>query len=318
LSVSGRLATNVWALPRSAWPISIALHLLVILALSRVSLPVADSERRVEREFLRLELRPRVIVASSPTRREAPPESLEAIVMPAGVERRIDEPTPVPNRAVVEEPVLDDSAVDLPTPDEPSDERIAESAVVEEAAEQGSSSVPAVDFEVLRKEAVARVVEQAERDAAYRTFSLDDLIEEPPPDDTQNVPSVFDVESSGRSKPGVLRPGTQRTAAGRALARLCNELTGGVGVSLFGFGPSLCADPGPRADAFGHLRPQYMESLPVCTEVELADLEASDAEAAQNDPLLASARADDIETVTKCRLVPRAERVDGVRPGRAR
>ena len=101
------------------------------------------------------------------------------------------------------------------------------------------------------------------------------------------------------------------------MSEICRDL-GGIGFSMFGLGGALCGEPGPRADAFGHLRPQYMDALPVCTEVEPVDLEDGDPDGVLDEVLLASTDADDIEPVIKCRLVPREERIDGVRPERAR
>jgi len=298
-------------LSRLAWPLSIALHALVLFALAKLSLPVADLDRRSAREVIRFELRSLPVATPRLTRARAT-ATLEEIAMPEA--RRRIERARSPDAQAAGEPASRVEAEPRAEPiGETFDEAIAEEVAAEET-EPVPGAAPAADFEALRREAVAAVIEQAERDAAYRQFSIEDLIDEPLPEDAEDVPSVFDVESSGRSRRGALAPGTQRTALGRRIAALCNELTGGFGV----FGMSLCAEPGARADAFGHLRPQYMESLPVCTEVDVRDAQTETIEDADGGVLLLPGEAEDAEPVIKCRLVPREERIDGARPDRQR
>ena len=74
-----------------------------------------------------------------------------------------------------------------------------------------------------------------------------------------------------RGGPSILSPNNARTRVGRALADFCNALTGGFGISLGGLSlGSVCAEPGESAKLFAHLKPAYLRSRPVCTEVEPA------------------------------------------------
>ena len=90
-----------------------------------------------------------------------------------------------------------------------------------------------------------------------------------------------------------LTPGQARSRFANRVAAFCNALTGGLGISLFGFGGIvLCAEAGPGADFFADVRPAYMESLPVCVETR--------------DPLLNPEGSNEFPTI-KCRLVHRDE-----------
>lgn len=154
---------------------------------------------------------------------------------------------------------------------------------------------PRPDLEDARRAAVARVLEEQAREQRYRDFGANVFdAEEPPPAEPGADQDVFAPRSS--SRPGLLSPSKARTRVGRALADLCHDFSGGI--SVFGLF-SLCAEEGERADVFGHLRPAYMEKLPLCTEIELSDEQ------------LAAARISDLSTiertVVKCRLVDRDE-----------
>jgi hypothetical protein len=150
---------------------------------------------------------------------------------------------------------------------------------------------PGIDWEAERQRAVARVLEDLERQAR---FSTDDSSEEAPPNPREHL---FDNPSRG-SRGGhgaALQPGRARSRFLNRVAELCNALTGGgIGIGFAGFGlGSACTDAGPTADFFADLRPDALNSLPECAEPE--DL-----------PALAIERRDEIPTI-KCRLVLKDE-----------
>ena len=128
------------------------------------------------------------------------------------------------------------------------------------------------DFEAARADAVARVVEALLAESAYRTFSLDDLTGGDGGDsvsDSSDQPDLFAAAAEFRGN-GVMTKRNARSRLMRNIIDLCNELTGGFSIQgLF----NVCAEPGARADLFGHLRPQYMESVPLCTADEELDIE---------------------------------------------
>jgi hypothetical protein len=128
------------------------------------------------------------------------------------------------------------------------------------------------DFDAARADAVARVVEALRAQSELRTFSLDDL----PGNDaaaatlaSSEQPDLFAAAAELRSN-GVLTKRRARSRLVRTIIDLCNELTGGFSIQGFF---NVCAEPGARADLFGHLRPQYMESVPLCTADEELDIE---------------------------------------------
>ena len=60
---------------------------------------------------------------------------------------------------------------------------------------------------------------------------------------------------------------------------------------------NVCADPGARADLFGHLRPEYMERVPLCTAEEELQIQVEETGAGAFGEF-------------KCILVPREIRAD--------
>jgi len=189
---------------------------------------------------------------------------------------------PQPATAVSREPGVDDVEIadDHDAGAQTSLETIPPSEEIS-SAPSGDAPVPpplaplvprGYDFEAARADAVARVVEAIRAESEYRTFSLDDL---PGNDDADTAgpfsdgPDLFAAAAELRSN-GVLSKRRARSRLVRTIIDLCNELTGGFSIQgLF----NVCANPGARADLFGHLRPQYMESVPLCSADEELDIE---------------------------------------------
>ena len=268
--------------------VSVVLHAVLIYAVSREAwIAAAPDERRS----------PSVIWLDALPPASAPPEAAREDADPRPVVA--PEPAPStrsesPRRAEADVRAEPASRTEPPVEPAPAPESPAPPEVDLGSDEQNRIEPPSIDFEAERQRAVALVIEQQARERGYRTFSLDDLVDEPPPDAEPGAEQdVFAGPSSG---PAAMRPGRARTRLGRAISEICNDLTGGIGVlGLF----SLCAEEGERADFFGHLRPAYMEKLPVCTEQELTEAQLA---AAQITDL------SEIETrVIKCRLVDRDE-----------
>lgn len=173
----------------------------------------------------------------------------------------------VADRTVSGEPDLDSAA----TTDTISDVSTAEAT--DPIAER--ALLPLVpegyDVEAARADAVARVVESLRVQSEYRTFSLDDLPGDgatDPDDGAQAQPDIFAAAAKLRSD-GALTKRRNSSRLARRIFDLCNQLTGGFSIQGF---MNVCADPAPRADLFGHLRPRYMESVPLCTADEELDI----------------------------------------------
>jgi hypothetical protein len=290
----------------AAWACSAALHVLVILVASRASWVVLDDEPRPAALAV-------VWISDLPTLEPTPePEPLldpEPVPTP---DREPEQPAPqqpsepapqqpsepapdqpsepeserLPEAATdpPAEPEIDGStapepapaseppsaAEPPPTPDIPTPPPAPETTAERDADESTPSYVlREADLE----EAWRRAREQLERAQDYRTFSLDDVIEAPLPEEPGPSESIFEAAEryASRGGPSMLAPNRARTRVGRAIAELCNALTGGFGISLGGLNlGSVCADPGESAKLFAHLKPAYLRSRPVCTEVEVA------------------------------------------------
>lgn len=123
-------------------------------------------------------------------------------------------------------------------------------------------------LEAARREAVAAVLATLREEADRRRFSTEGIPgfadDEQPAEPGAGVNIFEEAQRLARSR-GVGTPGRARSRIVRNLVSLCNELTGGF--SIFGIA-NFCADPGARADLFGHLRPQYMQRVPLCTADE--------------------------------------------------
>jgi len=299
---------------------SLALHALVIAGAARVSfnaaereqarvidvvwlaeLPIADRSRAetpmVAPAEPAAEIMPDRATAPAPAtlpeRETLPePEALPDDRPPATETQPPAPPEPAPDaeRETAESEAPEPEA--LPEPDRlPEPLRAAEdaadaprrSAVDEPRTDEtsGGFAVTEADLDEAWRRALDELREQSERERGYMTFSLDDVIDEPPPKEPgQPEESIFEAAERYRGRgPSVLSPGSARTRVGRALAELCNALTGGFGIGFGGKSfASVCADPGESAKLFAHIKPAYLRSRPVCTEVEtgtvLADGEA--------------------------------------------
>jgi hypothetical protein len=251
--------------PTAALAASIALHLAAGYAVGRLSWGVAEDERRVL-HVVWINERPRAAAAVLPRADETGPLSVEE---PPQAEPREPPPAPAP-------------PADTPPTEEAEPGNRTRSAFLP----------PRIDWEKERKDAVAKVLEEIAREDGYITFSTDELFEEPPAAAPNPREKIFDSPQRGRSR-SALTPGQARSRFGNRVAELCNALTGGFGISLFGFGVgTVCADAGPEADFFADIRPAYMNSLPVCVETR--------------DPLLNPVGSNEFPTI-KCRLVEKDE-----------
>lgn len=237
-----------------------------------------------------------------------PESTLESIAEPAvaPVAEPVVDPIAEPDDSR-DEPVVDEPVAEPPT-DPDTNASLAESAGSAEAISppedpqrspetfEREPLVPEnVDLEAVRREAVARVVATLRERAQQRTFSSDDLpgTSEPAPENDAPSVSIFEAAAAARSE-GVLARGRARSRIARNIVELCNQLTGGF--SVFGL-VNVCADPPARADLFGHLRPEYMERVPLCTAQEELQLQVVDTGAGALGEF-------------KCVLVPREIRAD--------
>jgi hypothetical protein len=245
--------------------VSVVLHAAVIYSASRMQWSEATlPERRAARV---------VWLKEWPV--EPPTEPVE-IPEPVAPHTPLEpeEQSPLPERAP-------------PAPADAVDEREADegAAPSEPAAGDRPRRVylaPGIDWDKERELAVARVLEEIEREQNYVTFSNEELFEQAPEAEPDPREHLFDRPSRGPRR-SVLSPGQARTAFGRRLGELCNAL------DLF----SACADAGPTADFFADIRPDALNSLPECAEPD--DL-----------PALAIERRDVFPTI-KCRLVLKDE-----------
>lgn len=206
------------------------------------------------------------------------PRAADPVIEPA-IEPRID-----PEIEPVAERMEPDSAAAEPE----SESEQAEEPATEEAFAESTSTAPpesevfereplvpdGVDMEAVRRDAIARIVATLRADAERRTFSVDDLpgAASESHDDGEPSVDIFTAAAAARGD-GLLARGRARSRIVRNAVELCNQLTGGF--SLFGLA-DFCADPAARADLFGHLRPEYMESVPLCTAEEELQIEVEE------------------------------------------
>lgn len=261
--------------------LSIMLHVAVIWAVGRAPWGVPDAPAAAP-------------VARVVWLREAPPLARRERVLPEP-DRVPPEPERVPREPERVPPAP--AQTDVPAEAQPPARAGASPAPETDGAPRPRRSylVPGIDFEEERERAVAKVLEDRMREERYLTFSTDDLFEEPQAEAPNPREGIFDNPQRGtRGGPGAaLTPGRSRSRFLNRLAEICNALTGGLGIGFQGLDlGSACADPGPMADYFADVRPEYMNKLPVCTQNEaLAALGA-----------IYDADGNEIPTI-KCRLV---------------
>ncbi len=283
---------------RRALAVSIFLHALLILALIRAERQDEPSRTPAPATIVWLgELRtappppppapPRAAPVPPPV--ETPPAPAETVPAPAQTA-----PAPTPARAKPpQRPRAEASSARPASPRAPPELPARPRAPPSPAVEGGQ-----VDFEALRRRAVAQVVEQQARARNYHTFSLDDAVGKAAPADPNPWQGVWKAAFEGRlggpsDEPSLMHAGQQRTKVGRAVAGLCQALLGGG--NFFGLF-SLCGsyDSGPDLDS--PIRPDYLKKRPLCAQATQEQLAAALASGADSIPSL------------KCRLVDDAER----------
>jgi hypothetical protein len=277
--------------PIAALALSTTLHAALLYAVSRIEWPVADASSRPEQPTVQ------VRILRAPLREQTAPR-----------ERSVDGDllalAPRTPRQRLAEIVLGPTTIPIPVPDAPAPTPAVEPSEQQPAAEDVEPAAPSsptqdtgelveqrsIDPEALRREAVANALEQIQKEQRFTKFSTEDELYTEPGAESRPEISIFDLpKRRGRS---MLQPGRQRTAFGRWASELCHGLTGGIG--FFGF--ALCADPDPRPDYFGFLRPSYLDKLPECAPVELVE------------PLPGGPGEPDVTSTIKCRLVDKDER----------
>jgi hypothetical protein len=247
---------------------SIALHVAVGYAVGRITWSASEDIQRPVRVVLINEWPRAVADPDDPPVEEILPAEEPPAIEVEKLEPRAESPPPP----------------DAPTSAETSDEDESEPA----NRGRGTLLPPGIDWERERTNAVRRVLEAQARDEGRITFSSDELFEDPEAEPPNPREHIFDSPQRGSGR-SALTPGQARSRFGNRVAALCNALTGGLGINLFGFGVgTMCADAGPGADFFADIRPAYMESLPVCVETR--------------DPLLNPEGSNEFPTI-KCRLV---------------
>jgi len=280
-----------------AWAASLALHALLIIGTLHVSWDTVerDATRPIEAVWLS-ELRipdPAVVPVAPERPSDVPPElpspRTEPVSAPPDTESAPPEPAsePAPPKpAPLAEPERPDADTRAESP--PAEDAAAAEAARTPEPERAAPEAPRddttrgfvvteADLEEAWQRALEAMREEREREEGYLTFSLDDLIEAPPPDEEGPSESIFEAAERYRGSAGrsVLSPGAARTRIGRALAEFCNALTGGFALGLNGLGlASVCADPGESPKLFAHIKPSYLRSRPVCTEVETGSTDA--------------------------------------------
>lgn len=241
---------------------SLILHALLAIALWQ--LPGTPAAVPVPEQFVPITLR---------TLPELPePADPEAEVEPEPPVESEDEPL----AEALPEPADPETESEVePEPDSRTSAEAADEAEPEspELVDPGPLAPESVDLEAARRIAIARIVESLRADSEFHRFSSDvpgaGAGDDEDPDGDGSDLDVFDRAAQLESN-GALTPGRARSRLGRAVADFCNQLTGGF--SIFGM-VDVCGDPVARADLFGHLRPEYMESVPLCTADEDLDLQ---------------------------------------------
>lgn len=286
---------------RLALAVSVAIHVAIVAGLGLLSLPSPPEPVAITIFVATLlanppAYEPEARAPAEPSGPSVPDEPAvpDAVVDEAragGESAPRDEPAPRPAEPEPAPPV---EAVEAEFVPKAEPEAEAEPESRPQAEQPPAVGERDIDWALERRRAIAMLAEQEERRRGVLSFSLDDGDEpiglpEPGPD-----VDIFDPGPRRGGRRPVAQVGAQRTEFARRLVKLCNELSGGgIGISLFGFfGTSVCAAPAPWADFFGHLRPDYLESLPLCTEV------------AASGSADAFAESGDAEPRIFCRLVP--------------
>jgi len=242
-----------------AWACSVSLHLIVVAIASRATWLAVETAPPAPRAVVwlgewRLSEPERQVRAPDPAEVAEPDDDTDV-----AVEREPDADAPVEREPEAID-ATEGAVVETPDPG-PAPPTIAP---VEERPSR-NYIVPDVDWDEERRRAVEQVGEQLALAESYRTFSLDDVIEEPLPEEPgRPTNDIFEAPSGGAGR-AFLTPGRSGGPIGRKITALCDVL-GGIGI---GFGPfvlgSVCAEREPYT-YFSHLKPTYMLARPVCTE----------------------------------------------------
>lgn len=264
-SHAGRMSSS-----RTPFVVSIVVHAVAAYALLLHPLAEVPAPPRTVADYFVFEL-PTPPPVPIPAPEEVPVAETAPVEPP--VEELDAEPPPTPaaeepvERAIVGEPTAPTSEAQPAAIAEA--EPAASDEVSAEEAAPPTAPPPFVDFSEESRRAAREVVTERSAENEYLTFTMDDLV--PPRAEPEERPkrSIFDGGGGpdfGRRSVGTL--GQQRTRVGRKLAEICNALTGGFGVSFFGFGLfSACASPdtGPSG-LFPEVRPAYLDLMPECVD----------------------------------------------------
>jgi hypothetical protein len=248
----GRVPRASFSLSRQAFVVSIAVHVLAGIALSRHVWPSAPLDGPIEGFLFEMAVvRPVEPVPATPPAEPAP-------------EAREPEPVPAPRPAQpLPQPTV---VVESPPAIEPLPAAEAEPAVEPpSAAELAPALTPRgfIDFDEERQRAAREAVEARATQKQYLTFSVDDRAP-PRPEPEPERRSIFDGAGTPIG-PNVGQVGQARTKFGQKVSSFCNALTGGF--SLMGFG-SFCAGPsgGEPSGLFPEVRPAYLDQMPECVD----------------------------------------------------
>jgi len=284
-----------------ALPLSVALHIGLLLAASLMNWPASELRARPAATVVWLGdwrvVRPEAAAVTEPVEEASrpPPREDLAVTGPleqAGhepIERLIDDLEAAPPLVAErdtrpEPPAVSDEFTIIENVQEPEPRTVATAPAA--GSDSTESDLPSeIDWEAAKRQAIANVVEQLEREAAYTRFSSDDLDAEVPLEESLAEGRIFDTPT--RSGPSLLAPGKSSTKFGRWFSELCNTLTGGFGL----FGASVCADNEAQSDLFAVIKPEYLKKRPVCADPGLTD------------PVLAAASREQGISTIKCRLV---------------
>lgn len=228
---------------RWAVPLSIALHAAVFYAIARVPWAASDLAQPPSppRQVLWLEDWPRpkpqelALDPTEQTEDTSSPAEPQALSQTETVARSTPAPAAAPPQRRTEATVAPTPRI-TPAP-EPVESRGEAAADASSADSAAPSTVPEVDWEKERHDAVRDVLEQRARERAYLTFSLDDLLKEPEP--VEPAPPSLMVDDCV-----IVTSKIQRFMA-LMMGRCTREA---------------------RSDLFAAIKPAYLKAHPVCIE----------------------------------------------------
>jgi hypothetical protein len=183
--LASRLRDNAFGLRRSiAFAVSIALHLAVLYALGALSWTTPEPEREGRISVIWFE-----DWRAPDEQREAPPQNVEP-EEPVARARPPEPPAPSPEAQPAPEEPPAEQAPDEPPPTVPAQAGTApriDPLFVEEASDpvtdtaDSDPSINAIELAEARSHVIERMREDRQREAGYRSFSLDDVLAERPP-----------------------------------------------------------------------------------------------------------------------------------------